>query len=365
MSGEEIEYIKKAFTSNWIAPLGPHVDEFEELIQNYIGGGYAVAMNSGTSAIHIALTLLNIKEGDTVLCSSLTFVASANPILYIKAKPIFIDSQESDWNLCPKALKIAINDQINKGNKPKALIVVDLLGMPADYDKIIDICKEHSIPIIEDSAESLGATYNNKKCGLFGDFGVFSFNGNKILSTSGGGALICKTKEQAERAKYLITQARMPKDYYLHKEVGYNYRMSNIVASIGIAQMSVLNDRVTKKREVFEYYQKELSEVKDISFLLEPKDFYSNRWLSSFVISEQSNISPHNIIDKFKEHNIEARQIWKPLHSQPLFKDTPYYSVNDSFSDRLFERGISIPSGTQLSQEKQDLIIQLIKEIFN
>lgn len=362
-TGNEIKYIQEAFDTNWIAPLGPNVDRFENEMKEYLGGGFPVAMSSGTAAIHIALILLGIKPGDYVLCSSLTFVASANPIKYLGAIPVFVDSSQDDWNICPSSLKIAIENLKEKNIQPKALVAVDLLGSPANYDEIVPICNQFNIPIIEDSAEALGSSYGDIKCGLFGEFGVFSFNGNKILSTSGGGMLVCKTKEMAYQALKLITQAREPAPYYLHTTVGYNYRMSNIIAGLGIAQLQSLEDKVKRRREIFDRYQGELEKHEFIKFIPETKKQHSNRWLSSFLINpELTKINPEKIINALENENIEARRIWKPLHSQPLFENNDYFHSGTSNSDLIFDRGVSLPSGSQLTEDQQSKIIKIITE---
>ncbi len=360
MSGNEQKYINEAFKTNWIAPLGPNVDQFESKIVEFLGDGYAVAMTSGTAAIHIALIMLGVSRGDYVLCSSMTFVASANPIVYLGAEPIFIDSEQESWNMCPKALVSAIE---NAPSLPKAVVVVDLLGQSANYGEILAVCRKYNIPVVEDAAESLGARYKNKKCGLFGDFGIFSFNGNKILSSSGGGMLICKTKEHAERAKHLITQAREDAPYYLHTEVGYNYRMSNIIAGIGIAQIEVLEERVAKRRYVNSYYQQSLSEIDYIEFMPEPSWSLSNRWLSSIILSDGAPVEPMEIISALQTENIEARRLWKPLHTQPLFKENRYFSSNGSYCEKLFNQGLSLPSGTQLTDQELDRVINIVKRV--
>jgi pyridoxal phosphate-dependent aminotransferase EpsN len=365
MTGNEQQFINDAFKSNWIAPLGPHVDKFERDMEIYLGAGHAVAMISGTSAIHLALILLGVGPGDIVLCSSMTFVASANPILYLGATPVFVDSEEESWNICPLSLDQAIKDQIKKGQKPKALIAVDLLGQPADYDKISKICDHYDIKLIEDSAESLGASYKNKKCGLFGDFGIFSFNGNKIISTSGGGMLICHSKEVADKAKYLITQARDDAPYYKHSTTGYNYRMSNILAGVGIAQLEALDERVSQKINVFNYYREALSKYSFLNFIPQPSETISNRWLSSLLIDKEVKLKPETIITALENENIEARRLWKPLHSQPLFKNCNYYSNGESFSDFIFERGFSLPSGSQLTNNQLERIISIVKPILD
>ena len=361
MSGNEQDYINKAFESNWIAPLGPNVDNFEKNAERYLGGGYAVALNSGTSAIHVALIMLGVEPGDTVFCSSMTFVASANPIMYVGAEPVFIDSEKESWNICPDILEKAICEV---EVKPKVLIVVDLLGQSANYKKIVAICKKYGVAIVEDAAEALGAEYDGEKCGLFGDFGIFSFNGNKILSTSGGGMLICKSKEDAERAKFLITQARDKAPYYLHTEVGYNYRMSNIIAGIGIAQLGVLDLRVRKKREINSYYKRELSSIECIEFMPEPSWSLSTKWLTSITIKLSSSIVPDDVINALECEGIEARRLWKPLHTQPLFSGYKYYSSSKSICDDLFNRGVSLPSGTQLEKSDLERIVTVIKDLF-
>ncbi|EQC43478.1 aminotransferase class I/II-fold pyridoxal phosphate-dependent enzyme [Bacteriovorax sp. Seq25_V] len=360
MSGNEKKYIDLAFESNWIAPLGPNVDKFESTMNEYLGSHYAVAMTSGTAAIHIALVMLDVKPGDYVLCSSMTFVASANPVLYLGAEPVFIDSEHNSWNICPRSLEKAMQ---NLEKKPKALIVVDLLGQSADYGEIKKVCDKYNLPIIEDAAEALGAKYNGIKCGTFGEYGVFSFNGNKILSTSGGGMLICKTKEQALRAKHLITQAREDAPYYLHTEVGYNYRMSNIVAGLGIAQLGILEDRVNKKRFINKCYQEKLKDISYIRFMPEPEWSYSNRWLTSILVDDDSLLTPTEIISELEKNNIEARRLWKPLHSQPLFEKNKYFFDNESVCDSLFESGVSLPSGTQMTEKDIERVCNIIKNI--
>lgn len=353
MSGEEMKYIYRAFGDNYIVPLGPNVAEFEKHTLDYLAqeGLYAVAMNSGTAAIHIALRLLNIAPGDEVLCSSATFIASANPILYEKATPVFVDSEPDTWNICPNSLLKAIESGKRRGSVPKALICADLFGMSANYKVIEDICRQQRIEIIEDAAESLGSSYRNRKCGTFGKFGIFSYNGNKIITTSGGGMLITHSKEDAEKALFLITQARDRAPYYLHSEIGYNYRLSNICAGIGLGQMEKLDDRVAARRRNFFHYQ---SELKDsfLQFLQEPEGYFSNRWLSTALIDPLSQKTPSDIIRHLNAYNIEARHVWKPLHTQPLFKTAEFFHVEKTpVSEQIFASGLCLPSGSNMSEE--------------
>lgn len=365
MSGFELGYIEEAFDSNWIAPLGPNVDGFEREFSDYLGGTYATALNSGTSAIHLSLILLGISTGDIVLCSSFTFVASANPILYQNATPVFIDSEPTTWNMSPIALEKAIKSLLKIGKKPKAIIVVHLYGQSAMLDEIIEISKLYDIPIIEDSAESLGSLYKGKKTGTMGVFGIFSFNGNKIITTSGGGMLISKNKEMILKAKFLSTQAKESFDYYEHNEAGYNYRMSNVLAGIGRGQLKVLDKRVKEKRDIYEYYQNNLN-LDCIEWMPEPKEDYSNRWLSVFRIKpNKTNITASLLISALKDKNIELRHVWKPMHLQPLFSSSKYYTHSDeSLCDDLFNTSVCLPSASNMSREKQKIVISEILKVF-
>ena len=318
MSGNEIQYVNDAFATNWIAPLGPNVNAFENSIENYIGNNsHVAAVSSGTAAIHLALLLLGVTNQDEVICQSKTFSASANPIMYLGAKPIFIDSEEDTWNISPELLKEAIKDRISKGKKPKAIIAVHLYGMPYKINEIHEIAEDYNIPVIEDSAEALGSTYNNQKCGSFGDIGILSFNGNKIITTSGGGALITKNKKVKEKAIFLATQARDKAVEYLHSNVGYNYRMSNVLAGIGRGQMQVIDDRVSQRRKNFEFYKSELQNIEDITFTEEPNGSFSNRWLSA-ILTESSKMRDE-LHQVFAKQNIETRPLWKPMHQQPVY----------------------------------------------
>lgn len=367
MSGEEKKYIDRAFSDNFIVPLGPNVNEFENVTIKYLAEDnlHAVAMSSGTAAIHIALRLLQVEMGEEIFCSSGTFIATANPILYEKAVPVFIDSEAETWNICPDSLLKAIKSKIAKNQKiPRILIVADLFGMSANYEKLEAICAEYKITIIEDSAEALGSSYKNKKCGVFGKFGILSFNGNKIITTSGGGMLITHSKEDAEKAIFLITQARDKAPYYLHSEIGYNYRMSNICAGIGLGQMTALDLRATTRRQHFSNYKRKLAGL-PISFTEEPSDSFSNRWLTTILIDPKSNITPTSFLKVLDAANIEARHIWKPLHTQPIFKDNEFFSILDHpISELIFDEGVCLPSGTLMSEDTHNKICEIIKTIF-
>lgn len=355
MSGRELEYIKEAFKSNYIAPLGPFVDRFEQSIKDFSGSKNALALSSATSALHLALRVLGIGEGDVVLASSFTFIGSINAILYEKATPIFIDSDKKSWNLDPNLLEIAIK---KAPKKPKALILTHLYGQMADVEKISFTCKRHGIYLIEDAAESLGASFKSKQSGTFGDLGVYSFNGNKLLTTSGGGMLISDNKEWVEKARFYSTQARENEPFYEHKEYGYNYRLSNILAAIGVAQMEVLEQRVDKAREVFSWYKEELGEIEEISFMEEVPKSRGNRWLTTLTCNKTD---VKNIINHLQKHNIESRHLWKPMHLQPLFKDSLH--VNGEVSEELFKKGVCLPSGTDLEKEEVLRVCKLIKEV--
>ncbi len=352
MGGNEQKYIREAFDANWIAPLGPNVDGLEEDIQRYLRQNSQVAcLVSGTSALHLALILSGVKVGDEVLCQSMTFSASANPIIYQGATPIFVDSEKETWNLCPVALEEAIKDRITKGKQPKAIIVVHLYGMPAQMDEISGIARKYNIALIEDAAEALGSAYKGQKCGTFGDFGILSFNGNKIITTSGGGALICKTDKHKQKAVFLATQARDEAPHYQHSHVGYNYRMSNIVAGIGRGQMEVLDKRVSQRRVNHQFYQDLFEGIDGIDVLAEPtSDYFSNHWLSAILIDEQkTGFSREDLRLKLLQDNIESRPLWKPMHLQPVFAHCPYYG--GKVSENLFGNGLCLPSGSNLSDE--------------
>ncbi len=360
MGGTEQDYVNEAFETNWIAPLGPNVNAFEHAIGNRLGDGvHVAALSSGTAAIHLGLQLLGVKPGDEVLCQSFTFSASANPIMYLGATPVFVDSEVDTWNMSPALLRKAIENRILEKGVPKAIIAVHLYGMPYKAEEIHAIAKEFNIPVLEDSAEALGSTYMNKACGAFGDIGVLSFNGNKIITTSGGGALTSKNKAQTDRAIFLATQARDDAPHYQHSNVGYNYRMSNVLAGIGRGQMEVLQDRVDARRKNFDFYKNELGTLKEIEFLHEPNGFYSNRWLScvltpSFEIRERIRLA-------LLEENIESRPLWKPLHMQPIFNK--YKTFTDGTSEDLFSRGLCLPSGSNLTMVDLERVADCIKKV--
>jgi UDP-N-acetylbacillosamine transaminase len=353
MSGQEQKYINEVFKSNYIAPLGEFVDRFEDSIKNYVGSSNALALSSATAGLHLALRVLDIKDGDFVLTSSFTFIGSVNCILYQNALPIFIDSDDS-WNISPTLLKEAIK---KSPKKPKALIITHLYGQMAKIDEIMEICKDEGIYLIEDSAESLGASFNRKQSGSFGNFGVFSFNGNKILTTSGGGMLVSDNQEWIDRAKFLSTQAKEPYMHYEHKEYGYNYRMSNVLSAIGVAQMEVLSNRVQRKRDIFDIYYNELSNIDEIEFMPEIDSSIGNRWLTTMTLSKAN---PLKIIDILEKENIESRPLWKPMHLQPLFRDS--ISIVDGTSENLFNMGLCLPSGSDMSDEDTLRVCDIIKK---
>lgn len=362
MGGSEQKYVNDAFDTNWIAPLGPNVNAFEQSIKSKLGNDvHVAALSAGTAAIHLGLELLGVSNGDDVICQSFTFSASANPITYLGASPVFVDSELDTWNMSPVLLRQAIEDGIAKGKKPKAIIAVHLYGMPYKISEIGAISDEFEIPIIEDSAEALGSTYKEMPCGSFGDIGILSFNGNKIITTSGGGALVSKNKELVDRAVFLATQARDDAPHYQHSNIGYNYRMSNVLAGIGRGQMEVLGDRVNARRANHQYYKDTLEGFSEIEFLKEPKGYFSNRWLSciltpSFEIREKLRMS---LLDE----NIESRPLWKPLHLQPVFSTAQHFV--DGTSESLFERGLCLPSGSNLSQDDLDRVVTTIKTVLS
>ena len=362
MGENEFKYVSEAFDLNWIAPVGPHLNKFEEKLSEISEGKDIAAVSSGTSAIHLALILLGIQNGDEVLCSSFTFSASANPIVYQGATPIFIDSELDTWNMSPEFLELAIKDRIKRGKKPKAIILVHLYGMPAKMNEILEISNKYDIPIIEDAAEGLGSTYFGKPLGCISDFGIYSFNGNKIITTSGGGALISSDSEMINKAKFLSTQAKDDSPHYEHTHIGYNYRLSNVSAAIGLGQLEVLQDRVNKRREVFNFYKTQLSAIKEISFLDEIEGFYSNRWLTTILISKDSRIGREELRLFLENDNIESRPLWKPMHMQPIFKEYPSYGGNNS--EYLFDYGLCLPSGSNMSEEDLIRIVNKIKQAF-
>lgn len=368
MSGKEQKYIEEAFDLNWIAPLGNNVDGLEKELANYNNINGAAVVTSGTAAIHLALRLLGVDAEDVVFCSSLTFVASANPILYQGATPVLIDSELDTWNMSPVALKRALIDANAVGKLPKAVIVVNLYGQSAKMDELVAICDAYDVPVIEDAAESLGSTYKGKKSGTFGKYGIFSFNGNKIITSSGGGALVSDDEGALAKSRFLATQARDQAAHYQHSEIGYNYRMSNIVAGIGRGQLEVLDERVRARREVFNRYYQAFADVPGIKFQPELADTMSNRWLTALTIDpEIAGVSGYDIIDRLAEDNIEARPVWKPMHLQPLFDGVKYYphEEGNSVSDYLFEYGLCLPSGSNMSVEEQERVIGIVKETLN
>ncbi len=364
MGTKEKEYVAEAFETNWVAPLGPNVDGFEQQLATYLGVKDVVALNSGSAALHLALIILGIKKDDVVLCQSFTFGASAFPIVYCNAKPVFIDSEGDTWNMDPVLLEDAIKKQIAKGKKPAAIIIVHLYGMPAKMKEILQVAHQYEIPVIEDAAEALGSTYEGKACGGFGEVGILSFNGNKIITTSGGGALTSNDELIISRARHLSAQAKEPAPFYLHKEIGYNYRLSNISAGIGRGQMEVLPERIKRRREIFEIYRKELGIIEGIEFLSEPAGSFSNRWLTTILIDQEKwgeNMNEKVRIDLEKQQ-IESRPLWKPLHQQPVFKDCEMY--NNGVSDLLFLKGLCLPSGSNLSDENLNRVVSEIKKCF-
>lgn len=362
MSGKEFEYVKEAFDTNWIAPLGPHVDGFEKDLCQFTQSAHAAALSAGTAAIHLALILLDVKAGDEVICQSFTFSASANPIVYQGATPVFIDSETDTWNMCPIHLRKAIEDRILKGKKPKAIIPVHLYGMPAKMNEITAIANEFGIPIIEDAAEGLGAHINSKACGTFGELGVLSFNGNKIITTSGGGALLSQNEEHIKKARFLATQARDAAPHYQHSHIGYNYRMSNVCAAIGRGQMTVLQDRVNQRRLNFELYVKHLSEIDGIQFVNEPNGYYSNRWLTTILVNsaKTNGVTREDIRLALEKENIESRPLWKPMHMQPIFENYPFYG--NGTAELLFEQGLCLPSGSNLAKSELLEVVNIIKQ---
>ena len=361
MSGNELKYIEKVFESNYIAPLGEYVNKFEDSIKNYTKSENALAVTSGTAAIHLALRVLGIKEGDDVLASTFTFIGSINAILYQGANPIFIDSDKETWNLCPKLLNKYLcecddNPASCRQKKPKALIVTHLYGQCADIEKIADICNLHGVYLIEDAAESLGATYKGKHTGTFGDFGIYSFNGNKILTTSGGGMLVSSNKDWIEKAKFYSTQAKEPYIHYEHLEYGYNYRMSNVLAAIGVGQMEVIEDRVAKKREIFEWYKEFLGNIKEITFMPELENSRGNRWLTAITFE---NSDYNKIMKALDAINVESRPLWKPMHMQKLFENSK--SILNGVSEELFSKGLCLASSTTMTKDDVKMICEVIK----
>ena len=365
-SGFEQQYIQEALATHWITTGGPNVDAFEKDLENYLGNqAHVGALSSGTAAIHLGLILLGVQAGDEVLCQSMTFSASANPILYLGATPVFIDSETETWNLCPLALEEAIKDRIAKGNKPKAIIAVHLYGVPYQVEAIKAISDKYNIPVLEDSAEALGSSYKGQKCGTFGDIGVLSFNGNKIITTSGGGAIVTQSKELKDRAVFFATQSRDDAPHYQHSEIGYNYRMSNICAGIGRGQMEVLDAHVALRRKMHEFYVDLFKDIEAVTVFTVPNtDYFANYWLSAIVIepNQDKGVDREALRLAFEAANIESRPLWKPMHLQPIFEHYPYYGSN--VAETLFEKGLCLPSGSNLTDEERVRIKKVVFDFF-
>lgn len=362
--GYEQAYIKEAFDTNWIAPLGENVNRFEEELASYVGSGYAASLSAGTAALHLAIKAAGVKRGDVVFCSSLTFSATVNPAIYEGAIPVFIDSEKDTYNMDPVALEKAFEKYPNV----KAVLVVHLYGIAANIQEIANICEKHNVVLIEDAAESLGTTVNGKFTGTFGKFGVFSFNGNKIITTSGGGMLVSEDKDAIAKTRFWATQAREQARHYEHKEIGYNYRMSNICAGIGRGQLKVLEDRIAKKTEIFNNYKEGFKDIADIQMQTVDSSQRPNYWLSTILLDENSSVKPLDIIIALEENNIEARPIWKPMHMQPVFKDADFVKADESIpaiSEDIFARGVCLPSDTKMTKEEQQIVIDIIKRLWN
>ena len=366
MDGNEQKYIQEAFDSNWIAPIGANLTIFEQNLESYLGSGHIAVLNSGTAAIHLGLIILGVESGDEVLCQSMTFSASANPILYLGAIPVFIDSEPETWNLCPIALEIAIIDRIAKGKTPKAIIAVDLYGVPYKTEEVRAIADRYSIPILEDSAEALGSHYKGQKCGTFGDISTLSFNGSKVITTSGGGAIITSSLALKKKAIFLATQAREEAPHYQHTEIGYNYRMSNICAGIGRGQMEVLDSHIILRRKMHDFYLDVFKDIQGVTVFSVPNDtIFSNYWLSTILIdpAKTAGITRETVRLKLEKSNIESRPLWKPMHLQPIFSEYSYYG--NSVSETLFTTGLCLPSGSNLTEEDRDRIKSVILRLFS
>jgi len=365
MGDAEREYVEEAFRTNWIAPLGPNVDAFERELAQKVGVRHAAALSSGTAAIHLGLRILGVGAGDKVFCSTFTFVASANPIVYQGAEPVFIDSDDNSWNMSPTALERAFDTSKKEGWMPKAVIIVSLYGQSADMDSLLALCEHYGVPVLEDAAESLGALYKGKASGTFGQIGVYSFNGNKIITTSGGGMLVSDDPDLAARARFLSTQARDPAPHYQHSEIGFNYRMSNILAGVGRGQLQVLDSRVAARRQVFEEYRSALADVEEIIWMPEPEWSYSTHWLATCTISPRSGTSRIEIMRHLSAELIEARPLWKPMHQQPVFERYRYFTDGrESVSDRLFDQGLCLPSGSNMTSAQIERIVATINKCF-
>ena len=359
--GYEKMYVKEAFDTNWIAPLGENVNKFEEELAEYVGTKNAAALSAGTAAIHMAFKALDVKKGDIVFCSDLTFSATANPITYQNATPVFIDSEKETWNMDPKALEKAFE----KYPHPKAVIVVHLYGTPAKIEEIRKICEKHEVPLVEDAAESLGATYKGKQTGTFGKYGIYSFNGNKIITTSGGGMIISEDEEKIAKVRFWATQAREKARHYEHKEIGYNYRMSNIVAGIGRGQLKVLDLRIKQKTEIYNRYKEAFKDMADIKMQPIPENTMPNHWLAVITIKKDSKVKPLDIMVALEKENIESRPVWKPMHMQPVFEKCDFIKAADEpVSKELFETGVCLPSDTKMTKEEQDKIVNIIKNLW-
>lgn len=362
MSGREMRYINEAFDTNWVSPLGPNVTGFEQELASYLKVNHCAALVSGTAALHMALINLGVAYGDEVVCQSFTFSASANPIVYQGATPVFVDSEPETWNMDPNLLEVAIKDRIAKGKKPKAIIAVHLYGMPAKIDEILSVAQRYEIPVVEDAAEAIGSTYRGKNCGTFGVMGALSFNGNKIITTSGGGALVSENEGYIKNTRFLSTQARDVAPHYQHSKIGYNYRMSNIVAGIGRGQLEVLNLRVQQRRANNQFYRNLLGSLEGITFLTESNGTFSNYWLTAMLIDPKIGISREDVRLGLEADNIESRPLWKPMHLQPVFSGAPAYT--SGFSEKAFEQGLCLPSGSNLTDEEKERIASQLKRIF-
>ena len=365
LGGNEMQYINEAFSESWVVPLGPNVDEFERRLETYLSASNVVALSAGTAALHLGLVELGVTAGDEVLCQSFTFAASANPVKYQGANPVFVDSEPNTWNMSPDALERAIIDRKRvTGRYPKAIVVVHLYGMPAKMSEIMAIAARYNIPVLEDAAEALGSTYKGRKCGTIGNFGALSFNGNKIITTSGGGALICPNDEAERHVKFLATQAREPMPYYYHKEIGYNYRLSNISAGIGCGQMEHIAERVARRREIHALYAKGLASLPGITVHTEPTaDAVSNFWLTTILLGDSLQFSPEDLRQALEAENIESRRLWRPMNMQPVYADAPFYG--DSCAESLFNRGLCLPSGSILTDDEIARVVECITKFYH
>lgn len=363
MGGTEENFVKEAFTTNWIAPLGPNVNGFENDLELFLGhGSHVAALSSGTAGLHLGLVLLGVKAGDEVICQSMTFSATANPISYIGAVPVFVDSEADTWNMSPALLEEAIIDRISKGKRPKAIVPVHLYGMPAKMPEINEVARKYGIPVLEDAAEALGSSIHGQRCGTLADISVLSFNGNKIITTSGGGALVSANESIVKDARFLATQARDEAPHYQHSRIGYNYRMSNLCAGVGRGQMQVLADRIAKRREIYSKYYSLLSGRKGISFCNEPAGYFSNRWLSTILIDPTvAGVTREDLRLALEKENIESRPLWKPMHMQPVFEGSPFYG--DGTSERLFANGLCLPSGSNMTDDELARVFEVINSV--